>query len=109
MNWFEQLVSRGWIQRLNSEFSKDEILRLRERYLTPGITRDFKTATHRTICVRAHALAESVFVLNGSKAEIHKALEYLLICLDCEKYSLDYKRYRDEHGIRDLEKKYGMR
>lgn len=106
MDLFARLVSVGWIDRIKSEFSKKEIESLRKQYFQPGISKEFKPRTHTMICTRAHSLAESVFVLGGTKKEIHQALEYLLICLDCEKYYLDWKKYREDHNIRALEKKY---
>ena len=108
MSLFDRIESRGWLKRINQEFSEDEIKSLREKYFTVGITKDFKPRTHTMICTRACDLAESVFVLGGTKKEIHLALENLLICLDCEKYRLDWKKYREDHDIRSLETKYGV-
>ena len=108
MDFYTRLVSRGWFRRIHSEFSEDEILNLRAKYFKQDATKDFKPRSHIALCVRAKALAESVFVLGGTKKDIHKALEYLIICLDCEKYRLDYRKYRKDNNIRDLEKKYSI-
>ena len=106
MDLFDHLVARGWIKRLESEFTEKEKNDIRAKYHCPGVTKSFKPRTHIMLCSRAHSLAESVFVLGGTKKELHKVLEYLMICLDCEKYSLDCKKYRENNNIRELEKKY---
>lgn len=108
MDFYDILKSRGWINRIVSEFSKDDIQSLHKTYFKVGATKDFKPGSHIAICTRAKALAESVFVLSGTEEDVHKALEYLVVCLDCEKYCLDYKKYREDNCIRELEKKYGV-
>lgn len=106
MNFFDHLEARGWLKRIHSEFSEEEIQQIRRMYFRAGVTKDFKPRTHTMICVRARNLAESVFVLGGSKEECRLALKYLLVCLDCEKYCLDWRKFKDDYRIQNLEKKY---
>ena len=108
MDLYDRIRARGWLDRIHSEFSEDEILELHKVYFKTGITNDFKPRTHGAICTRAFTLAEHIQALNGAKEDIHLAIEYLLICLDCQKYRLDWRKYREDRGIRNLEKKYSL-
>ena len=106
MGIYDRLVAIGWIDRIRSEFTKEEIEELHARYFDPSIWRFVKPRTHSLIVARAHNLVESVFARGGAEKDCRIALEYLLICLDCEKYHLNWKKYRVDNSISLLEKKY---
>ena len=106
MDVYNRLVSVGWIERISWEFSEKEIKDLRNKYRADNTLIWLTSQSHTKIVNRAYLLAESVFVRGGTMDEVHLALENLLICLDSDRYRLDWKQYQTDKSIKDLELKF---
>ena len=65
-------------------------------------------AYHRRISTEAANLAKNVVNRGGTAEEVSLALKHLYVCMDAEKYGLDWLRFRKENGIAALAHKYKM-
>lgn len=76
-----------------------------EQYKNP----DMETVSlnrHRFMVGNAHMIAYAVVINGGTFEDIQKAVEYLAVCIDANKYQLDTKKAFDDLKIQELIDKY---
>ncbi len=64
--------------------------------------------SHRYVVGVAVKWCRLICDYGGTDEEVGIALRYFLVCVDSEKYNLDYKRYRDDIGLMPIVRKYSI-
>lgn len=86
---------------------------IQEKYRLSGSKKDWTQSVsytwHRVIVGQAAKLARTVIEKGGTEDEVKLALVYLIVCIDVNKYLLDYSRYQIENGLIELGEKYGIK
>lgn len=108
MDWVDQFLENNnqVLEMACNTIKSEEYQQLRKRYeMHP---RKYMSETHhRKVSTEAANLAKAVIAHGGTRDEAELALKHLYICMDAEKYGLDWLRFRKENGIRELCRKYG--
>jgi hypothetical protein len=100
---FHELLKKG-----NELISQEEWLQICEEYKFQGDRKNVVNDNWRRVITGGAIVLSKEVAKNGTEEEFKKAIIYLKICMDVNKYSLDYRRFRDENGIKELANKYGI-
>ena len=114
MDVYDRLVAVGWIERIHLEFSNDDFLLLHNVYKR----KKKKNPNHITVAAqkinvgKAYKLLEAAYVRGADFDEIAFLMQYLVVCLDAEKYDLDIYEFKEAHKdllnmLRDKYLKHG--
>lgn len=86
---------------------------IREKYRLSGSKKDWTQVVsfswHRVIVGQAAKLVRTVVANGGTEEEVKAALKYLIVCIDVNKYLIDYTRYKQENGLVEIGEKYGVK
>ena len=97
------------LNMMADHFNEEEQNRIREEY---AVTEGYEEITgnkHSMITGAALNIVKNIIQKSGSENEVHRALEYLMVCKDAKKYHLDYRRCYKELLIPHLLEKYGLK
>ena len=91
---------------IGTEITRDDINKIHRDYRNPDGKMTISFHGHISMTGRAIRLYENMMDSGASKDELHKALSWVIVCMDSHKHCLDYSRYRKEYNLYELEKKY---
>ena len=98
------------ILNLMSEHFDDEYRKkIRDEYRIDEGYEEITGNKHNIITGTALNIVKHIIQHSGSENEMHRALKYLMVCMDAKKYHLDYKRCYKELMIPYLLEKYGAK
>lgn len=63
---------------------------------------------HIQLVGKAYQLVLDMSERGATKKELQRAVRYLWVCIDAQKYHLDYWRAHEDFGIGELSRKYGF-
>lgn len=61
---------------------------------------------HRMIVGRAYQLVSEMLANGATANELDKAMEYIMVTIDAQKFNLDFKRAHDDLDVTELWRKY---
>ena len=76
-----------------------------DQYQNPDIE-DVSLNRHRFMVGNAHMIAYAVIANGGTFDDVKRAIEYLAVCIDANKFKLDTKKAFDDLKIQELIDKY---
>lgn len=85
---------------------RDEYSKIRDIYRIADPWKTVCSRTHKVISTQAAKLARTIMRNGCDIQETELALTNLWICLDSERYRLDWKRFQVENGVDKLFDKY---
>ena len=102
--------TRAVLEKMNEIIDEEEWERIRTDY---RLQKNWKKAVsdhwHKIIVGDAMKLAKTIIAEGGLEEDIRLALIYLKVCIETNKYLLDYMKFKQENGVVELYVKYNAR
>lgn len=93
----------GRVKEMVSEDERNEILK---KYKRADERPVISNTIHQRVVRHATRLTQLLIKRGATKEEIKIAVAYLMVCMDSQKHNLDWKRFENENGIAELQRKY---
>lgn len=89
-----------WREKYGKDFNP------KKSYPRTKTSKVIKPNGHGTVVGKAFLLTEAMVERKAPKKEMERAVRYLMVCIDADKYHLNYHKAYEDFGIFELNCKY---